>query len=66
MALELSAIVGMALMAVGTLMVLWGLVLCYTTKVVATCCCPGWRIYSGVDYDFKLNLFLYVRIWSWF
>jgi len=32
MALELSAIVGIALMAVGALMVLWGLVLCYTTK----------------------------------
>ena len=39
MALELSAIVGMALMAVGTLMVLWGLVLCYTTKVMLTSGC---------------------------
>merc|ERR1712127_85992 len=32
MALELSAMVGMAMMAVGTIMVLWGLILCYTTK----------------------------------
>ena len=33
MALELSAIVGMVLMAIGSMMVLWGLLLCYTTKV---------------------------------
>ena len=33
MALDVSAIVGIILMSVGTLMVAWGLVLCYTTKV---------------------------------
>ena len=33
MALELSAIVGIALMSIGSIMVLWGLLLCYTTKV---------------------------------
>ena len=33
MALELSAIVGIVLMAIGSIMVLWGLLLCYTTKV---------------------------------
>ena len=33
MALEVSAVVGIVLMAVGSLMVAWGLVLCYTTKV---------------------------------
>ena len=33
MALDVSAIVGIILMSVGTLMVVWGLVLCYTTKV---------------------------------
>ena len=33
MALEVSAVVGIVLMAVGGLMVAWGLVLCYTTKV---------------------------------
>merc|ERR1712024_347586 len=32
MALDVSAIVGIILMSVGTLMVAWGLVLCYTTK----------------------------------
>ena len=34
MALEVSAVVGIVLMAVGGLMVAWGLVLCYTTKVI--------------------------------
>ena len=33
MALEVSAVVGIVLMAVGGLMVAWGLILCYTTKV---------------------------------
>merc|ERR1712115_576631 len=32
MALELSAIIGIVLMAVGSALVGWGLVLCYTTK----------------------------------
>merc|ERR1712045_904616 len=32
MALDVSAIVGIILMSVGTLMVVWGLVLCYTSK----------------------------------
>ena len=31
--LEMSAIVGIALMALGGTLVAWGLVLCYTTKV---------------------------------
>ena len=31
--LDLSQIVGIVLMSVGTILVLWGLALCYTTKV---------------------------------
>ena len=33
MATDVSTIVGVVLMSLGTIMVIWGLVLCYTTKV---------------------------------
>ena len=37
MATDVSTIVGVVLMAVGAIMVIWGLVLCYTTKVGLAC-----------------------------
>ena len=51
MALDVSAIVGIILMSVGTLMVVWGLVLCYTTKVSGR-----WQSKYGLYQDIFLVL----------
>ena len=48
MALDISVIVGSILMAIGGLLVLIGLILCYTTKV-RVFCCYWWFILNTIE-----------------
>ena len=50
MALDISVIVGSILMAIGGLLVLIGLILCYTTKV-SVFCCYWWFILARIEIE---------------